>query len=234
MRNRESTMLTSGSGEPVISVRAGDVSGLLRADWQGIRFALRYEIDAAEHARRTQLAVGAVDDAGILATVLALPVGKIGPVVCSGSVDVDDVLASGLARLVVDLDGEVWGNRIGVVPLRPVEAIVPARTLSTGMVRAERLAGYSPRSILLPARSQPSEELLSECGVYGLGVYLADPMGVQTLVECAPMRVQRCSAEWWEFLETMYRGHLAGDDVVDQRSSMSQFRRSAAATYFGR
>lgn len=210
-------------------------TGTLTARWRDTSFHLRYQTVRAEDGRRSRLGLGAITDPAILATALSVPAGEIGPLHCNTGTTIDGVVGSGLVGAVRDLDGAVWGYRLGGAALVPVEAIISARRLIDGLHRAERIAGYAPRTVLLPAGSNPSPALLTEAAHYGVGVSRGDSVGVrEQIVASGPWTVERPSPEWWLFLEEMYRIHLdQSQHERGQFTSLNQFSISGRGLSLG-
>ncbi|WP_226653151.1 hypothetical protein [Leifsonia sp. LS1] len=199
-------------------------------------FSLRYAIETGEDTRRSTAGIGAIVDVAVLETALSVPTAEIGLLECGARTDLASVLASTLISAVHDVDEMVWAHRVGAVPLTPVEAVIPARRLDEGLTRAERLAGYAARTVLLPPGSRPTDRMLTEAGCYGLGVCVGDTAERCTsLIAPIPMRVHRVSPEWWLFVENMYREHLVTTgDPRAQTSSLNQFSISARGFSLGR
>lgn len=220
--------MRGGSMGVRMATRAGNDSSpvfLIDASWLSSRITLRYEIDPEEDERRRRLSLGAVTDIGVLSATNTLPGDDIGPLIPGCGSTLDDVLSSGLVTAVLDVDGSVWARRIGGIALWPVEAILRARTLRSGLRSADRLAGYAPRSILIPSDRAMDDALLSEACFYGVGVRVgASVTRSEVLLAPASLALKRMSAEWWHFTESMYVQHLAG--VSDSRThlqTLSQF-----------
>lgn len=208
----------------------------MKSSWRRVPFALRYAIDVEEDHRRGSLGIGAVTEVATLAAALSLPTTTIGPVNLGGSAGIEALLGTGLVNAVYDVDGSPWGNRVGAIPLAPLEAVVPARSLGTGIARSDRLAGYASRSVLLPGGAAVSDQDLAMADLYGIGVRQGSSAAESVLL-CSPdeLQVERVTAEWWAFCEGLYAEHLSAAGFVRaQWSSLNQLWTSAGGLSPGR
>ncbi|ROR28851.1 hypothetical protein EDF63_3442 [Curtobacterium sp. JUb34] len=208
----------------------------MKSSWRRLPFALRYAIDVGEDHRRGCLGIGAVTEVATLAAALSLPTSTIGPVSLGGSTEIEALLGTGLVNAVYDVDGSPWGNRVGTVPLAPLEAVVSARSLDAGIARADRLAGYASRSVLMPDGAAVSDQDLAMADLYGIGVRQGSSAAESVLL-CPPgeLQVDRVTAEWWAFCEGLYAEHLTVAGFVRaQRSSLNQLWTSAGGLSPGR
>jgi len=208
----------------------------MKSTWRQVRFLVRYAIDEGEDQRRARTGIGAVTEVTALAAALSLPTSTIGPVKVGGSTEIGALLGTGLVSAVHDIDGSPWGNRIGHVPLAPLEAVVSARSLRAGIARSDRLAGYVSRSVLLPSAAVVSCEDLAMADLYGIGVRQG-PSVAESVLLCHPdqLQVDRITAEWWAFCEELYAEHLtAAGGARAQCSSLNQLWTSAGGSSPGR
>jgi len=195
----------------------GPYEPVIRSVWNRTNFWLRYVLCQKEDARRKALTLGPIADIGLLSAALTLPKTAIGPVKRQVERMAHDLVGAGLVTLIHDVDGDLWGNRIGDVPLTPIEAVVRAGTLLSGFHRSEPLAGYVGRTVLVPSSVHLPMEQLVEAELYGIGVRRGKSVDASELVVppgiVAPNRV---TPEWWDFCERMYAAHLeaAGQKLV--------------------
>lgn len=162
-------------------------------------------IDMAEHQRRQQVGLGALDRRAVNA-MFSLPHGYW--------VRWDDIGVGSAAALTPVLEGTVEFSEYGVrrlaVPPVVVElAVVTGLPWKRGLKAAGSFAPFCQRVLLLDHCRRARRDKLWEADYWGIGVWtLGGDGGVEELVPPAPWK-QRCAKPaGWEFRERAYDAWL--------------------------
>jgi hypothetical protein len=168
----------------------------------GTAVELTYVPDEREAARRSAAGLGAVDRRDVLDVLLGLPLGS--------PVAVDDLTPPERSVLRSAPEGAVERRPGSVVrwaaaPLFPVMAVVRARSLRPGLVRAGRFAPFCARAVLLASPPRDEQYARVQASFYGIGVLVAVGGEVRAIAAPRPHVRRRHSAGHWWFAEEVHR-----------------------------
>jgi hypothetical protein len=168
----------------------------------GTEALVYYHLDDGEHARRRRVGARPISSADVLELLLGLPLAMPVPVAALTSREraALKLIPVGAAHLG---DGQV--TRHAVSPVAVDLALVSARTWRSGLEIAGRFTPFCARAMVLERRPADLAEVQLQAGFYGVGVIVVEDLIADVLVEPAPFKRERFTAESWRFLENVYR-----------------------------
>ncbi|MFH8411411.1 hypothetical protein ACH4FX_42645 [Streptomyces sp. NPDC018019] len=181
---------------------------LSEVDLWGVRVALAYRLDEAEHERRIRSRAGSVDDLWALNALLKLPVGE--PVPASLLNDCEHGLLRGCPPGVLRRRGSTV-ERLAVLPLWVDLAVVRSEHAGLDALNRMPFGTYAPQAIWLDCPVEGSERLVAEAELYSTGVVQWQGDGVpRVLAAPQPLRDVQTTAAGWRFTEHAYQQVLGG------------------------
>ncbi|MGY0022134.1 hypothetical protein [Streptomyces sp. cg35] len=188
-------------------------SSVAEVEARGVRAVLAVRLNAAEVERRRQDGVGAVLDGSALEGLMQLPAGLPVPVSSLAPREWSS-LRRAPGHAVERGDGQVVRRLVAPleVDLAVVRSSSPARN---ALKRAGRFGAYAASSVWLDASADGSELLVTEAGVYGLGVVRTGPGEAPELL-VAPRSSSRFghTSAGWLFAEQVYAELLRSSQVL--------------------
>jgi hypothetical protein len=163
----------------------------------GTTVQMTYRRHEQEWQRRTQHEV--VTDLGVLDVLMTLPAGM--PIPWSSLSRGERRLLERLPPGVVDRDATTV-TRLLVPAVTPLLATVKAPDWDRGGPAASMFAVYCPRMVGLP--QAPSDLVLSEASLYGIGVTVSQHGRRTVLVEPEPVVDWQPTPAAWAFSEEIY------------------------------
>lgn len=184
------------------AVRAHGGRGLVIAD-------AVVAVDAAEHARRTKVGLGAVPDVDLMHALMCLPLHAPVPVADLGDVT-RRLLGKAPPGCLDWLDG---GRRVRrrFVPAASVPlVVVRGATWRPALHRAAAFEPFAARVVLLTRRPRRVADIAWEADVDGAGLWIAHPDGeIEEIVAPAPYVSRYVKPAKCRFAEHAYAAWLA-------------------------
>ncbi|MEU2789966.1 hypothetical protein [Streptomyces sp. NPDC007100] len=205
------TEVDDGTQQVVRAAAGGELrpgTQLAEVDLWGVRVALAYRLDEAEHERRIRSGAGSVDDLWALNALLKLPVGEPAP--ASLLNDYEHGLLCGCPPGVLRRRGNTV-ERLAVLPLWVDLAVVRSDHAGLDALNRMPFGAYAPQAIWLGCPVEGSERLVAEAKLYSTGVVQWQGDGVpRVLAAPQPLRDVQITAAGWRFIEHAYRQVLGG------------------------
>lgn len=193
---------------------AGEFPHWTRTTLAGAKALISYQINGAEHDRRTNAGLGALTSPDLLRQLISLPVGERVRTRAVPSSDRRRLLDAG----VVAEDGAEL-TRLAVPPVEAGIALVAARSWRSGLEMAGRFAPFCARAMVLDHIPSAVDHLRMEADFYGIGVIVTDRQedSSSLLVPPDPFVRQRWTVGGWLFVERLYASICRATEPTSSR-----------------
>lgn len=190
----EALQVLAAAGQPVVSLAI-----------DGLRVAASFDLDDGEHQRRSLLGVGPVTSLALLHSLWMIPGGGVVPESSLPPVKVALLRSANHSAVETDSGFERLYSAPGVV--RSIG--FAGRNADNVISQAMRFTPIFQRVAVFPQSiRRPSSSLLAKAREWGVGVYYADGLEFETIVEPAEAVRGRPAVYRWWIAEIAYRSWL--------------------------